>query len=201
MSAPQQDEVQGLEEAFKKLRTGYEKYFAGVERLEPLKERDHVRTTLRRLMTVRSANTAYRYRLQSLQASLVTYESYWNRITKQIEEGTYRRDLLRLERKLSQTPEDQPPAAPAPPPSPTAAAPAAAPTADLSRYPAALQSLYTAFVAARSETGDTRPLSIETMAATVKKQMAAIKEKYKCERVEFTVAVKDGKAILKAIPR
>ena len=206
MSPADSEELSSLEEDFKTLRTAYEKYFAGVERLEPLKERDRVKSTLRRLMTVRTPNTAHRYRLQTLQASLITYESYWNRITRQIEEGTYHRDLFRLAHK--QEPAGQEPAAmPAPDTGgitdklASTAAPGSKKGSSGVVFPEALRTLYEAFVKARTETGDTRPVTIDALAATVKKQMATIKEKYKCERVEFTVAVKDGKAILKAIPR
>jgi len=216
------DDLDRLDETFKELRTAYEKYFAGVERAEPAKARDTFKSTLRRLTGERSVNTAVRYRLQSLQASLITYENYWNRITRQIEEGTYKRDLFRLERKqalgeavapepkvdrpvethgevASSAPAAVPPASlPTPLPRPASAvAPAAPPAA----YPEALRKLYDAFVAARSSTGDTKPLSIDALAQTVRKQMAVIKDKYQCERVEFTVAVKDGRAILKATPR
>lgn len=217
MSPADQDELASLEEDFKALRTEYEKYFAGVERIEPLKDRDRVKTTLRRLTTTRTPNTAMRYRLQTLQASMITYESYWNRITRQIEEGTYHRDLFRLAHK-QQLAGEQAPAAKAPTPAetrPAAAAPGAAtptpvaaarpqaPTtaAPPTVYPEALRTLHTAFAKARAETGDPRPVSIDSLAATVKKQIAAIKERYKCERVEFSVAVKDGKAILKATPK
>ena len=227
MTQVDRDEVGTLEEDFKALRTEYEKYFAGVERLEPLKERDRVKTALRRLSTVRTPNTAFKYRLNTLQASMITYENYWNRITRQIEEGTYHRDLFRLAHKqmfadaaaaAKQAESAAPgnggarepvasgtPAPAAATPTPARAQPAAAPagagTNANAAYPAALRNLYDAFVKARAETGDQRPLTIDSLATTVKKQMVAIKEKFKCERVEFTVAVKDGKAILKAIPR
>jgi hypothetical protein len=205
VSLVESDEVGSLEGDFKALRTEYEKYFAGVERLEPLKERDRVKSTLRRLMTVRTPNTAHRYRLQTLQASMITYESYWNRITRQIEEGTYHRDLFKLAHKQQTLAASAEPrvAAPAPQAQPAAAVspPAAAPANAGAVYPEALRSLHNALVKARAETGDTRPLTIDSLAATLKKQMSTIKEKFKCERVEFTVTVKDGKAVLKAIPR
>ena len=203
MSPAERDDLAGLEEEFKLLRTAYEKYFAGVERVEPLKDRDQVKVALRRMMTARTPNTATRYRLQTLQASLITYESYWNRVARQIEEGTYHRDVFRLERKM---------ALEAPPKERAAAAPADASGADPkaagaplppapSTYPESLRRLHESFVRARAEVGDPRPITIEALAGTVRKQMQAIKEKFKCERVEFAVALKDGRVILKATPR
>ena len=92
------DEVQTLSESVKKLRQEYDKYFMGLERLEPLKARDEVKKTMRRLMSESlNKGTAKRFKLQSLQASLISYEAHWNRITRQIEEGTFKRDKLRAQ--------------------------------------------------------------------------------------------------------
>ena len=42
----------------------------------------------------------------SIQATLITYETYWDRVTRQIEEGTWRRDLARLQRRKSVQPRE-----------------------------------------------------------------------------------------------
>jgi hypothetical protein len=96
-------DIAELEESLRALRQAYEKYFAGVERLEPLKDRDRLKKELQRLLAENTRNTARRFRLQTLQASLVTYEQYWNRITRQIEEGTFKRDRLRAQRLAGST--------------------------------------------------------------------------------------------------
>jgi hypothetical protein len=179
------DEIDKLEDDFKKLRVAYEKYFAGVEKLEPLKDRDAWRKRLRDLMTTRIANTAKRFRLQGLQATLVTHEQYWNRITRQIEEGTFKRDKIRAEKILSIGP---------PPPAPVAVAPRPA----AATHP--LQSLHSEYLAARKSLGQA-DISIDALAKTVAKQTADLKERFKCEAVDFKVAVKDGKVILKATPK
>ena len=204
-----------LEESIKKLRTAYEKYFAGVERIAPGKDRDNLKKDLRRLLGQRINNTAWRFRLQGLQASLITHEVYWNRITRQIEEGTYHRDLKRAQRKAAESPPATEPtreeAASSPdlPPAPRAGAAAAAaakPAAAAKKgaadsHPAYMEKLHAAYNQARKQAGADKNVSIDSLARTVKKQTAALKEKYKCKTVEFRVAVKDGKAILKAVPK
>lgn len=216
------DQVAKAEEALKELRTAYEKYFAGIERVAPEKDRSNLKNVIRRMMTQRNANTARKFRIQSLQASLITHESYWDRICRQIEEGTYRRDLYRMKRRetdpLPPTPTAPPTVQPSPlseataPKSPVTKStaeptlapsshPIAPPTAAPKVIPESLQRLHQALLKARAELGDSRPLDIDVLAETVRKQVALIKEQYKCERVEFKVVVKDGKAILKAIPR
>jgi hypothetical protein len=187
------DKLDDLAEDMKKLRQEYDKYFMGLERLEPQKLRDAVKKTLRRLMSETNNNTAYKFRLQTLQASMVTHEAHWNRITRQIEEGTFKRDKLRAQAILRG---DAPEPPPAPSPEPPAAGNAAAP-----EYSEAIRKLHDAYEQARRQAGETKPLPIAALAATVQKQVAAIKAQYNCKSVEFKVTLKDGKPVLKAIPK
>ena len=180
-------EIDRLDEELKKLRVAYEKYFAGVERIEPLRERDAFKKALRRAMTEEpTRNTALRFRLQTLQASLITYESYWNRVARKIEEGTYHRGP-----RVTRSTESPPPAG----------ANQTRRDGGASRQKKAVEKLYEALLAARAKVGDTRPLTIEAVEKMVRKQAAAIKERYRCERVDFRVAIKDNRVVLKAVPR
>jgi hypothetical protein len=212
------DEFHRLEAGFKQLKVAYDKYFSGVERLAPLKERDALKKLLQQLQSDAAkggSNTARRFRLQTFQARLLSHETQWDRIAKQIEEGTYKRDRLRAERLLR----EQPPAeqetakeAPAPaaakaagptaPPRPTPPKAAAATGAKTPvALPAPLQQLYEAFNVARRQLGQTEPVPVEAFATTLQQQYQAIKSRFKCNTVEFKVAVKDGRAILKAVPK
>lgn len=198
------DALDRLEESIKKLKSAYEKYFAGIDRVAPERDRDEVKKSLNRLLGQHINNTAWRFRLQSLQASMVTHESYWNRVTRQIEEGTYRRDVQRARRKLAdvQEPARPPPADPGPraplPPKQAAEQPGEAKRTTTEDEIARLHLQYNE---ARREAGETGAVSVETLARTVQKQTEILKRKYGCERVEFRVAVKNGKPILKAIPK
>lgn len=196
MTAP--DEVQRLSEDVKKLRQDYDKYFLGLERFEPLRARDEVKKALRRLMTESiNKGTARKFKLQSLQASLTQYEAHWNRIARQIEEGTFKRDKLRAQALMDDEAGTDDATAPAAP----AARPAAKPTDD-AQYPDSIRKLHEAFETTRKQLGgEAKPISMAALAATVQKQMAAIQAQYQCKTVEFKVAVKDGRPILKAIPK
>jgi len=182
------DDLDKLDEAFKSLRTSYEKYFAGVEKLEPAKSRETFKKTLRRLMTERTSNTARRYRLQSLQASLVTHESYWNRLCRQIEEGNFKRDKWRVQMRYAEQQPQEP-------------VEVAAPEASAGGYPASLVQLHEAYVKARESLGDLRPIAIAAFATTVQKQVAILRTQFGAAAVEFKIAIKDGRVILKAVPK
>lgn len=100
MSAEElQEAVDTLEKEMNELRAQYELYFMGVERIEPIIARDNVRAKLRRLREVTTTNTSLKFKIQMLQARIVSLESYWGRINRQREAGTYKRDLDKVKRR------------------------------------------------------------------------------------------------------
>jgi FtsZ-binding cell division protein ZapB len=102
------------------------------------------------------------------------------------------------------------PGMPAAPPSP--ARPAAAPATPRPPPPAArpaaaaidpaTRALYDAYVAARKSCNqDLAGITPDAIARTIAKQTPEILKAHKASRVEFKVEVKNGKAILKAVPK
>ena len=95
-------------------------------------------------------------------------------------------------------------------PAPVAARPAAAPPpAKPATRPAAAaavdpktRALYDAYVAARKSCNqDVSGITPEAIAHTIAKQTPAIMKEHGASRVEFKVEVKNGKAVLKAVPK
>ncbi|MET0401202.1 MAG: MXAN_5187 C-terminal domain-containing protein [Cystobacter sp.] len=88
---------------------------------------------------------------------------------------------------------------------PRAASPGARPVAassasDLSD--ARLKSVYDAYVTAkRNNKEDTSKMSYDTIAASLRKQVPELMKQHKANSVEFKVVIKDGKAVLKAVPK
>ena len=77
----------------------YEQWFQGIERIEPQIPRKQFDRSLHELRKAQPRNTALRFRFQTLIQRYTTLQTYWRRIGRQIEEGTYRRDLLRARRR------------------------------------------------------------------------------------------------------
>jgi hypothetical protein len=102
------------------------------------------------------------------------------------------------------TPGAKPPAPaakPAAPARPAAGAPVAATLAG-SDDPARLRALYDAYISAkRSCNEDVSKLTYDAVARSVQKQVPELMARFKAKSVDFRVEVKDGKAILKAIPK
>src|SRR5262245_1188823 len=83
----------------KRLRALYEQWFQGIERTEPLVPRKDLDRLFVLLNKDKPRNTAARFRLAQLFASYGLYQTYWQRISRQIEEGTYERDLRRVRKR------------------------------------------------------------------------------------------------------
>jgi len=77
----------------------YEQWFQGIERIEPQIARKQFDRALHELRKEVPRNTALRFRFQTLIQRYTTLQTYWRRVGRQIEEGTYRRDLLRARRR------------------------------------------------------------------------------------------------------
>ncbi|HET6417779.1 MAG TPA: MXAN_5187 C-terminal domain-containing protein [Polyangiales bacterium] len=77
----------------------YEQWFQGLERIEPQIPRKQFDRLLHELRKQQPRNTGLRFRFQTLIQRYTTLQTYWKRIGRQIEEGTYRRDLLRARRR------------------------------------------------------------------------------------------------------
>jgi hypothetical protein len=79
-----------------RLKALYEQWFQGIERIEPAIARKELDRALEVLRREQPRNTALRFRFQQLAARYATYGIYWSRVAKQIEDGTYRRELQRI---------------------------------------------------------------------------------------------------------
>jgi hypothetical protein len=89
-----------LENRVERLRSLYEQYFMGIERLEPLTARKDVDRRLWALRREQIRNTGLRFKLETTVQRYNTYQQYWQRIVREIEQGTYQRDLGRAAQRF-----------------------------------------------------------------------------------------------------
>jgi len=211
-------DVQKLEEEIEELKVKYEMYFLGTERREPVRWREDVKKKVLRAKTAFTRNTGLRFKIQSLHARFISYERLWLRSGREKEDGTYRRDLFKARLRaagaaapagkggaedvdvsdLAPAPAQRAPAAARPPP--PARPPAAARPGQIGD--AQMRELYDAYVSAKRRCNeDVSKLSYEAVSKSVSKQIPDLMDRYKAKSVDFKVVIKDGKAILKAIPK
>jgi hypothetical protein len=89
------EQIGELEARVEQLKIHYDQYFLGLERAPPIQERDSVKAAINRVKSTYIRNTAQRFRVQSLFQKLLSYERMWMRISREMEEGTYSRDLFK----------------------------------------------------------------------------------------------------------
>ncbi|HTN52151.1 MAG TPA: MXAN_5187 C-terminal domain-containing protein [Anaeromyxobacter sp.] len=215
------EQAQALEEEVEALKARYDQYFLGVERREPNRWRDEVKRKVMRLKSAFTRNTGLKFKIQSLHARYLSYERLWLRSAREREEGTYHRDLFKA--RLRARPEEKekkeeaapsaaaagaasatgkaPGAAARPAASPRPPGPAAAPAAG-GVGEVRMRALYDAYIEAKRRCNeDVSKLTYDAVAKSVAKQVPELMTRYKAKSVDFKVEVKDGRAVLKAIPK
>jgi hypothetical protein len=93
--------LEELETRLERLRALYEQYFLGFEKIEPAVARKDVDRRIYVLRREKIRNTGKRFKLQTIIQRYNTFQQYWQRICREIENGTYKRHLLRAEKQLS----------------------------------------------------------------------------------------------------
>jgi len=216
------EEVELLEAQINVLRARYEQFFLGMDKRPPVQEHDQFK---RRMLPLRQPvvrNSALGFRIQTLQEKVAIYERMWSRTMQEMENGTYRRDLFKARRRRNSDP--QVPAAKAPEPAAKGEAPAPPPPAAKPSSTGAepvihiagaratekidplsearLRGVYQAYVEAKKKCNeDTTKLSFDQVAASLRKQVPELLVRHRAQDVEYRVFVKDGRAVLRAVPK
>jgi hypothetical protein len=217
-------ELDAVEAELAALKVAYEQYFLGIERMPPTKQYAEMKKRVAKLKGAFVRQTAIKFRVQAVQSKFLSYERLWTRTLQEMEAGTYRRDLFKAKlHQQKKAPATQPPTvaplmpevdadAAAVPEVP--AAPAQAATQARSRAPvpsgsaaqalsdARLKAIYDAYVTAKKRCQeDVSKLTFESVAANLRKQVPELMKKHNASGVDFKVVIKDGKAILRAVPK
>jgi hypothetical protein len=95
--------VQQLEKLVDRLKVMYEQYFLGIQKLAPAQLHIDAERGIRDLTQMQLRNTALRYRFNALQAKFSSYNSYWRRTMREIEQGRYLPNLSRISRQAAKT--------------------------------------------------------------------------------------------------
>lgn len=94
--------VDELEPKIERLKSLYQQYFMGIEKIPPHILRKDVERSIFRMRRSKIQNTRVRFKFQQLVQRYNTYDQYWGRIMRQIEKGTYKRDLRRAAKRFGQ---------------------------------------------------------------------------------------------------
>jgi hypothetical protein len=218
-----------MERKLDRLRGLYESFFMGIERAPPNVARREMNRFILEMQQEPISNASMRFRFQSMVQRWVLMTAYWNRTMREIEAGTYRRDMARAQRHLAekgralteqeaiaigipagrarafserqQKMQALRDARPGARPTapPTAAPIAAPPVPGLSDHE--LETVFRRYMDAHKKAQDPRPaLTLDKMKERLRLQIPKVMADKNCRRVTLDVAVEDGKVRLKAWP-
>jgi hypothetical protein len=241
----QKERLDDIEKQLEELRHRFELYFQGSkeQRTPPTDKQAQMGGELRRMREdeIKLWNTIDKFRFSQIFARFVAMDRLWARTMKQIEDGTYKRDRLKVrlrkEAELDQQqkmPQDtqvgnrpasiegldvdvnsfddgdamnsqsgQKPVGskPSPKPVPAPIAGPASANGGGGMNDQSSKRLYDVYMQAKKRTGENSSLTMEALKKQIEKQIPQIKAKHNCNNVEFKVVLKDGKAMLKAVPK
>ncbi|MFN7142550.1 MAG: MXAN_5187 C-terminal domain-containing protein [Myxococcota bacterium] len=177
------------------LKINYEKYFSGLERVEPLREREEIRRAMRDFLDEPITNSVQRFRFQTLKSRFQSLELYWTRNLTMMERGTHPKMRFRADAK-AKVRETEPETL-----SPQQIQVLEERQAAQEREERAYKLVYDKYLEARARCGQSTDLSFDAVREALKKQVRTIKSTYQCDGVKFRVVVEDGKAKVKAVPQ
>lgn len=193
-----------LEQKIFVLKINYEKYFSGIERIEPVRDRDEIKRKFRDFIENPIRNATQRFRFLQLKASFQSLELYWTRNLIQMERGTHPKMKFHADQKAALRKDRGVPAEAA------AAEPVLSPEQQqvlqerrerMEREEKAYRIVYDKYVEARRACGQSSDISFDAVRDALKNQVRTIKSHYNCESVKFRVVVENGKAKVKALPQ
>jgi hypothetical protein len=188
-------ELDLLDDAFRRLKVEYDIYFAGGNKRPPVDNESRVQAQMRRYLENSRLTPAQRYRLTSMAQRYAVFADLWRRKVRVKDQG-YRRPEDKLigvggfghlqERDTPNLPRQE---------------------CDQSESFVVFTNdmfevvpLYEAMLRARESVGQALG-GFDPFATYVQFKTGAIRSQYKCRAVEYTVTVKGGQVHLKARPR
>ena len=186
-----EEQLRELSVQIDRLRVLYEQHFLGMEKLPPTIPRREVERRVTFLGTASISNTAQRFRYLNLVRRWKLHNERWDKVLREIENGTYKPHLVAKERRDKQRGLGHPARPPRPP-------------ADDSAIPgmteAQLRELHRRYLEARRQAGEAREVGFETLVSSLQKQVPGLLARNQAQGVSFEVAVREGKVVLRAVP-
>lgn len=100
-------ELDRFAEAIQELKVNYEQYFSGIHPLAPDKLHQNIKRQIRALRKAPFKNSALSYKLRMLEQRYNTYNTYWQRVLREREDGTYFKDVFKANMREAAIAEEQ----------------------------------------------------------------------------------------------
>jgi hypothetical protein len=200
MAIQKDDEIDGLEEAIRKVKNKYDQFFSGIQKVPPMHDRRNVEILIYEIGKQKMRDNARRFRYNTLLSRYNQYREMWGRKMREREEGP-----LEFRRRAAALAE---PSTPPPPPAETKRPGARVTSSNGESYVKVSQGtngdevrkLYDQLQQEHSKLGKSSPITFEQLSQMVEKQGEVVRTKYNVNAVAFRVETVDGKVKLKAKP-
>ena len=181
-----EEDLRVFEQKLNALKLDYERYFLGTRPREPVVARQEIQKTVAIWSNTPIQNTALRFKFNSINARYQAMKRQWDSTLRQMEAGTYKRDVFKANiRSVATAPTGR-------------AAPDAGKGIRSARAGAELIDVYRQ--AAQTCGLNPKGLTAKKLQAVVDKQTAVLRKKTGCTDVSFRVVVQEGRVKLKAAP-
>ena len=174
-------ELAQLDSMISDLKVQFEQYFSGLAPFPPDKLQAQVKRTIRTLLSAPFKNSEMSFRLRTLENRYQTYNTYFERVLRQREEGSYKRDVFKADIRERHAMEDR-------------HAQTAQGVAEKG-----LQSLFSSYKAAlEKQTGMPQNIDFNAFQKSLLTRAKDFKAKNAGKKVTFKVVVKNGKVTVQA---
>ena len=182
------EQLARLEEDIRRLKVEFDIYFNGGTKRPPYDTKSRVESIIKRLGDERSFSFAQRYLFNTLVARYTSFRELWRRTIQEREEGrdaaTAARVAARAEAHRGQEPERRP---------------STFVCADARNDVPTVKRLYDALVEAKKECGEpVEDFSFARFHRMIASKTDSLKDTLSCDRVVFSVEVRDGRVSFKA---
>jgi len=193
----QDEELDKLEEDIRRLKSKYDQFFSGIQKVPPSQERRNLEVYLHELGKLKMRDNGRRFRFNQLLTRFNQFRELWGRKMREREEGPV--DFRRRQVALSGPVE---PVEAAPPPTPRVTSTASDPYVRMApgSNGEQLKQLYDEIRHEHLKQGKQPNLTYEQLSVMVQKQTELVRSRYQVNTVAFRVETVDGKVKLKAKP-
>jgi hypothetical protein len=101
--------IDDVERTIERVRGLFEAHFLGIERRAPEVQRLELQRKLDEVRRIPVSNTALKFRTDTLVQRVTVLSTYWSRTLREIEMGTYRRDVFKAQRHVGGPATERPP--------------------------------------------------------------------------------------------
>jgi hypothetical protein len=163
------------------LKTLYEQYFMGIHQFPPDSLHQKMQRKIRTLRNAPFKNSQTNYQLRMLEQRYQTYATYWRRVLREREEGTYFRDVFKAELREKVAKEE------------------AESQTQRGKAKANVKALFESYQhAVEQQTGKRLKLDYEKFQKRLVQQAKSFKEKNGNKKLSFKVVVDEGKVRVRA---